>query len=340
MDINDKTGSTVWLANPERYAHMRYQPAGAAGLRLPAISLGLWHNFGFVDDLHTARAILRTAFDLGIVHWDAANNYGPPYGSAEQNLGALLRSDFAAHRDELLIATKAGFDMWPGPYGNGGSRKYLVSSLDQSLERLGLDYVDVFYHHRPDPDTPLEETLGAIRDVIRQGKALYAGVSNYDPALTQSTIRYFRAEGVPFVLHQARYSLLERRVEQGLLDVLVAGGVGCIAFSPLAQGLLTNRYLDGIPPGSRAARPFTYLSAETVQDRLPVLRELAALASARGQSLAQMALAWLLTRPAVCSVLIGASSPAQLAENVRALEAVPFSPDELERIDAALGSPP
>ncbi|HLT90847.1 MAG TPA: aldo/keto reductase [Woeseiaceae bacterium] len=337
MNVNDKTGSAAWTANPERYATMRYRPAGASGLRLPAVSLGLWHNFGFVDDLYTARAILRKAFDLGVVHWDAANNYGPPYGSAEQNLGLLLRSDFAAHRDELVIATKAGFDMWPGPYGVGGSRKYLVASLDQSLKRLGLEYVDVFYHHRPDPDTPLEESLGALRDVIRQGKALYAGVSNYDPALTRQAIRFFREEKVPFVLHQARYSLLERNVEAGLLDALVEGGVGCIAFSPLAQGMLTNRYLEGIPPDSRAAKPFGYLREETVQERLPVVRALAAIAADRGQTLAEMALSWLLTRPAVCSVLVGASSPEQLAENVRALDAAPFSEDELSRIDAALG---
>lgn len=336
MNINDKTGSATWTPNPQRYAGMQYRAAGTSGVRLPALSLGLWHNFGDVDDLHTARAILRKAFDLGIVHWDAANNYGPPYGSAEQNLGQLLRHDFAAHRDELVIATKAGFDMWPGPYGAGGSRKYLVASLDQSLRRMGLDYVDVFYHHRPDPDTPLEETLGAIRDVVRQGKALYAGVSNYDPALTQSAIRFFREERLPFVLHQARYSLLERTVEGGLLQVLEAGGVGCIAFSPLAQGLLTNRYLEGIPPGSRAAKPFSYLGEDAVRSRLPVLRELAAIAAERGQTLAQMALAWLLERPAVCSVLIGASSPAQLAENVQALDAAPFADEELDRIETAL----
>jgi L-glyceraldehyde 3-phosphate reductase len=337
MNVNDKTGTSAWSANPNRYSRMQYRGAGTTGLRLPAISLGLWHNFGFVDDLYAARAILRAAFDLGIVHWDAANNYGPPYGSAEQNLGLLLRSDFAAHRDELVIATKAGYDMWPGPYGDGGSRKYLVASLDQSLKRLGLDYVDVFYHHRPDPNTPLEESLGAIRDVIRQGKALYAGISNYDPQWTEAAIRFFREEKVPFVLHQARYSLLQRTVEQGLLDVLLAGGVGCIAFSPLAQGMLTNRYLEGIPPDSRAAKAFSYLDENRVRQHLPVVRALAAIANERGQTLAQMALSWLLTRPAVCSVLIGASSPEQLAENVAALDAPPFSGEELARIDAALG---
>lgn len=334
MQINDNSGTTTYIASPDRYARMPYRRAGTSGLRLPALSLGLWHNFGFVDDLHTARAILRAAFDHGIVHWDLANNYGPPYGSAEQNLGTLLRADFAAHRDELVIATKAGFDMWPGPYGNGGSRKYLVASLDQSLRRMGLDYVDVFYHHRPDPETPLEESLGAVRDIVRRGKALYAGISNYDPVLTLEAIRFCREEKVPLVLHQARYSLLERTVEQGLLDVLPEGGIGCIAFSPLAQGLLTNRYLEGIPPDSRAARPFTYLGEDDVRRRRPTLVELNAVAAARGQTLAQMAIAWLLTRRAVCSVLIGASSPAQLVENVKATDAARFSDDELARIDA------
>lgn len=338
MEINDKSGTTTYLADPERYARMQYRRAGATGLRLPALSLGLWHNFGFVNDLQTARMILRTAFDHGIVHWDAANNYGPPYGSAEQNLGTLLRADFKSHRDELVIATKAGYDMWPGPYGVGGSRKYLVASLDQSLRRMGLDYVDIFYHHRPDPDTPLEESLGAIRDVIRQGKALYAGISNYDPELTRQAIRFFREEKVAFVLHQARYSLLERSPEDGLLDVLTEGGAGCIAFSPLAQGLLTNRYLEGVPEDSRAARPLTYLGKEDVERRRPTLVALNAVAAERGQTLAQMAIAWLLTRPAVASVLIGASSPAQLVENVQALDAAPFADEELSRLDGILAS--
>ncbi|HZD51544.1 MAG TPA: aldo/keto reductase [Woeseiaceae bacterium] len=336
MDTNDKSGITTYVPHSERYTRMQYRRAGTSGLRLPALSLGLWHNFGFVDNLHTARAILRAAFDHGIVHWDAANNYGPPYGSAEQNLGMLLTADFAAHRDELVIATKAGFDMWPGPYGDGGSRKYLIASLDQSLHRLGLDYVDIFYHHRRDPQTPLEETLSAIRDVIRQGKALYAGISNYDPLTTREAAAFFREEKVPFVLHQARYSLLERTVERGLLDTLVAEGVGCIAFSPLAQGLLTGRYLEGVPVDSRAARPFTYLGEDEVRRRRATLVELNEVASGRGQTLAQMAIAWLLTRPAVCTVLIGASSPRQLVENVQALEASPFSDEELARIDTIL----
>jgi L-glyceraldehyde 3-phosphate reductase len=338
LETNDKSGTSAYRADPERYAGMEFRRCGRSGLRVPAVSLGLWHNFGFVDDLHTARATLRAAFDRGVVHWDLANNYGPPYGSAEQNLGTLLRADFPAHRDELVISTKAGYDMWPGPYGRGGSRKYLVSSLDQSLKRMGLDYVDVFYHHCPDPETPMEETLGAIRDLIRQGKALYAGVSNYPPELTREAIAYFREEQVPFVLHQARYSLLDRTVEQGLLDVLVDAGIGCIAFSPLAQGLLTDKYLDGIPEGSRAAKPHTYLEADEVRRQQARLVQLESVASDRGQSLSQMAVAWLLARPAVCSVLVGASSPDQLLHNLGALKDAGFDDDELARIDAVLSS--
>ena len=264
MQINDKSGLLPYTASSQRYDTMTYRRCGATGLKLPALSLGLWHNFGFVDRLANGRDILRTAFDRGVVHWDLANNYGPPYGSAEQNFGLLLKADFAAHRDELVISTKAGFDMWPGPYGVGGSRKYLVASLDQSLARMGLDYVDIFYHHCPDSETPVEESLGAVRDIVRQGKALYAGISNYDPQLTARAIEFFAVERVPFVLHQVRFSLLERTPEEGLLDVLDAGGVGCIAFSPLAQGLLTDRYLEGVPDDSRAARPYTYLEKDAV----------------------------------------------------------------------------
>ncbi len=336
MQINDKSGLTAYQASPGRYDRMSFRRAGTTGLRLPALSLGLWHNFGDVDRLATGREILRTAFDHGIVHWDLANNYGPPYGSAEENFRRLLRADFAAHRDELVIATKAGFDMWPGPYGRGGSRKYLVASLDQSLMRTGLEYVDIFYHHTPDPDTPVEESLGAIRDLIRQGKALYAGVSNYDPGLAQQAIDFCSAEQVPLVLHQVRFSLLERTPERGLLAVLEEGGVGCIAFSPLAQGLLTDRYLDGIPEDSRAARAYTYLERETVDRQQQKLVALHRIAAERGQTLAQMSLAWLLSRPAVCSVLIGASSPAQLRDNLGALEAKSFDDDTLKAIDAAL----
>jgi L-glyceraldehyde 3-phosphate reductase len=338
MQINDKSGLTSYSANASRYGSMSYRRCGSTGLKLPALSLGLWHNFGFVDRLAVGRDILRTAFDHGIVHWDLANNYGPPYGSAEQNLGTLLRADFAAHRDELVIASKAGYDMWPGPYGSGGSRKYLMASLDQSLQRMGLDYVDIFYHHVPDPETPVEESLGAVRDLVRQGKALYAGVSNYEPDLTRRAIDFFQRERVPFVLHQARFSLLERTPEQGLLDVLHDGGVGCIAFSPLAQGLLTGRYLDGVPEDSRAARPFTYLDKDAVTRQQDKLRALNEIAAQRGQSLAQMSLAWLLTRKAVCSVLIGASSPAQLLDNIGALDNTTFADDTLTGINNVLQS--
>ncbi|HEX5787773.1 MAG TPA: aldo/keto reductase [Woeseiaceae bacterium] len=334
--VNDKSGLEPYRADPARYAGMDYHRAGRTGLKLPALSLGLWHNFGFVDRLANSRDILRAAFDLGIVHWDLANNYGPPYGSAEQNFGTLFKADFAAHRDELIIATKAGYDMWPGPYGRGGSRKYLVASLDQSLARMGLDYVDIFYHHCPDPETPVEESLGAVRDIVRQGKSLYAGVSNYGPELTRRAIEFFAAEGTPFVLHQAKFSLLVRKPEEGLLDVLETGGVGCIAFSPLAQGLLTNRYLDGVPADSRAARPYTYLGTEAVTEQQRRLAALNGIAAERGQSLAQMALAWLLTRKAVCSVLAGASSAAQLRDNVGALAAPAFDAGTLDAIDAAL----
>ncbi len=336
MQINDKSGLMTYAAHADRYRRMEYRRAGQSGLRLPALSLGLWHNFGFVDRLANGRDILRAAFDNGIVHWDLANNYGPPYGSAEQNFGTLLKADFAAHRDELIIATKAGYDMWPGPYGHGGSRKYLVASLDQSLARMGLDYVDIYYHHCPDPETPVEESLGAVAQLVRQGKALYAGVSNYDPALTRRAIEFLAAEKTPFVLHQVKFSLFVRTPEQGLLDVLDEGGVGCIAFSPLAQGMLTDRYLEGIPADSRAARRYTYLDANTVTRQQRKLIALNRIAVSRGQSLAQMALAWLLTRKAVCSVLVGASSPAQLLDNIGAIATPAFDDDSLAAIDDAL----
>ena len=333
MDIYDKSKATAYTAADTRYADMHYRRCGASGVLLPAISIGLWHNFGFVDNLQNARAILRTAFDNGITHFDLANNYGPPYGSAEENFGTLLRSDFARYRDELFIATKAGFDMWPGPYGNYGSRKYLIASLDQSLKRTGLGYVDLFYHHRPDPETPLEETLGALRDIVRQGKALYVGVSNYGPSDTQRAATFLRGERVPFILHQSRYSLLDRRIEDGLLEVLDDQGVGCIAFSPLAQGLLSDRYLKGIPAGSRATKPMSYLSPEQIGERLPLLEQLNGVAASRGQTLAQLAIAWLLTRRAVCSVLLGASSPEQLQSNLQALDNTAFAADELATLD-------
>ncbi len=333
MQINDMTGVTEYQAASERYETMKYNRAGKSGVLLPAISLGLWHNFGFVDSTQNAREILRCAFDLGITHFDLANNYGPPYGSAEENFGQLFKKDFKPYRDELFIASKAGFDMWPGPYGNNGSRKYLISSLDQSLKRMGLDYVDIFYHHRPDTDTPLEETMVALSDIVRQGKALYVGISNYQPKETVEASKLLREMKVPFILHQARYSIFDRWVEDGLLETLGNEGLGCIAFSPLAQGMLTNKYINGIPEGSRAAKDLTYLDKEEVNKNLEKIKNLADIASQRGQKLSQMAIAWLLNRPNVASVLIGASSANQLKENFAALDQLQFSTEELKLID-------
>jgi len=333
MQINDKSGVEEYHAAPERYETMKYNRTGKSGVLLPAISLGLWHNFGFVDSTQNAREILRCAFDLGITHIDLANNYGPPYGSAEENFGQILKKDFRSYRDEMFIASKAGFDMWPGPYGNLGSRKYLIASLDQSLKRMGLDYVDIFYHHRPDADTPLEETMVALSDIVRQGKALYVGISNYQPKETIEASKLLRAMKVPFILHQARYSIFDRWVEDGLLETLGNEGLGCIAFSPLAQGMLTNKYIKGIPEGSRAAKKLTYLDKEAVSQNLEKIRNLADIASQRGQKLSQMAIAWLLNRPNVASVLIGASSTNQLKENIAALDQLQFSDEELKLID-------
>ncbi|MCP4977693.1 MAG: L-glyceraldehyde 3-phosphate reductase [Maribacter sp.] len=333
MQINDKTGVKEYHAASERYETMKYNRTGKSGVLLPAISLGLWHNFGFVDSTQNARDILRCAFDLGITHFDLANNYGPPYGSAEENFGQLFKKDFKPYRDELFIATKAGFDMWPGPYGDNGSRKYLISSLDQSLKRMGLDYVDIFYHHRPDTETPLEETMVALADIVRQGKALYVGISNYQPKETVEASNLLRELKVPFILHQARYSIFDRWVEDGLLETLGTEGLACIAFSPLAQGMLTNKYVNGIPENSRAAKNFTYLDKETVNKNLEKIKNLAGIASQRGQKLSQMAIAWLLNRPNVASVLIGASSPNQLKENIAALDQLQFSDEELKLID-------
>lgn len=337
MQINDKSGATEYLASPERYNSMTYKRTGNSGVLLPAISLGLWHNFGFVDSVQNAREVLRCAFDLGITHFDLANNYGPPYGSAEENFGTILKKDFKPYRDELFIATKAGFDMWPGPYGNLGSRKYLMASLDQSLKRMGLDYVDVFYHHRPDPDTPLEETMGALTDIVRQGKAVYVAISNYQPEETQRAAELLKASNTPFILHQARYSMFDRWIEDGLLDTLEDNGVGCITFSPLAQGMLTDKYLNGIPEGSRAAKNMTYLNSETVQENLQKIQKLNDIAQNRGQKLSQMAIAWILRHKQVASVLIGASSTNQLKENVKALDNLSFTDDELKLIDAITG---
>lgn len=333
MQINDKSGTTNYQASNHRYDNMTYKRSGKSGVLLPAISLGLWHNFGFVDNIQNGRDIMRCAFDLGITHFDLANNYGPPYGSAEENFGTIFKKDFQPYRDELFIATKAGYDMWPGPYGNLGSRKYLISSLDQSLKRMGLDYVDIFYHHRPDPDTPLEETMGALADIVRQGKALYVGISNYEPEETQKAAEILKSLNVPFILHQARYSMFDRWVEDGLLNTLEQNGVGCIAFSPLAQGLLTEKYLKGIPEGSRAAKDLTYLNVDTVNSNIEKIQHLNVIARERGQKLSQMAIAWILRQPQVASVLIGASSPNQLKENIKAIDHLDFSEDELKLID-------
>ncbi|MBE2204284.1 MAG: L-glyceraldehyde 3-phosphate reductase [Chthoniobacterales bacterium] len=324
-------------ASTSRYDHMDYRRCGHSGVRLPAISLGLWHNFGGVDVHETSRAMILRAFDLGITHFDLANNYGPPPGSAEETFGRILRSDLSCHRDELIVSTKAGYRMWAGPYGDGGSRKSLLSSLDQSLRRMQLDFVDIFYSHRPDAETPLEETVGALVQAVRSGKALYAGVSNYPPELTRRAADLLSAAGVPLLIHQPAYNLIDRRVEtSGLSQVLMDAGVGCIAFCPLAQGLLTNRYLHGIEEGSRASKPHGFLKADRItEDTLRKVRALAAIAETRGQSLAQLALAWALSRPSVTTVLIGASRPAQIDENVGALKNTAFSPEELAALDAA-----
>ena len=333
MQINDKSGVQNYLAADNRYDAMTYKRTGRSGVLLPAMSIGLWHNFGFVDPIQNGRDILRTAFDLGITHFDLANNYGPPYGSAEENFGTIFKKDFQNYRDELFIATKAGYDMWPGPYGNLGSRKYLISSLDQSLKRMGLDYVDIFYHHRPDPNTPLEETMGALADIVRQGKALYVGISNYQPKETQKAAALLKELKVPFILHQARYSMFDRWVEDGLLNTLEDNGVGCIAFSPLAQGMLTDKYINGIPANSRAAKDLTYLNSDTVSDNLDKIQKLNVIAQERGQKLSQMAIAWILRQPQVASVLVGASSSNQLKENVKALDNLEFSSEELKIIE-------
>jgi L-glyceraldehyde 3-phosphate reductase len=322
---------------PSRYDSMIYNRCGRSGLKLPAVSLGLWHNFGGADSLENARAMLRLAFDLGITHFDLANNYGPPYGSAETTFGLLFAQDFAPFRDELIISSKAGWDMWPGPYGDRGSRKYLVASLDQSLDRMGLDYVDIFYHHRPDPETPLEETVGALDFIVRSGRALYAGISMYPPDLTRQASGMMRSLGTPCLIHQPNYSLFDRWIEHGLLDVLSDEGIGSIVFSPLAQGLLTDRYLDGIPVGSRAARDDSYLSKAQVTDEVvATVRRLKGVAATRGQSMAQLAIAWVLRQPGVTSALIGASRAAQIEDAVGALDKTDFSTEELAAIDEIL----
>ena len=333
MPYNSDLGPVRYLAAADRYESMSYRRCGRSGLQLPAISLGLWQNFGEDRPLATSRAIIRRAFDIGITHFDLANNYGPPYGSAEANFGRILGQDLRPYRDELVISTKAGYDMWPGPYGEGGSRKYLLASLDQSLSRMGLDYVDIFYSHRLDPSTPLEETMAALDAAVRQGKALYVGISSYSPERTEAAAQILRELGTPLLIHQPSYSMFNRWIERGLLDVLDSEGVGAIVFSPLAQGMLTERYLGGIPGDSRVARGH-YLSAEMISDEsLARVRALNEIAGRRGQTLAQLALAWALRDPRVTSALIGASSVAQLEQNVGALQRLDFDPGQLEEIE-------
>ncbi len=326
-----------YLASDSRYDSMRYNRTGHSGLKLPAISLGWWYNFGGRDALENGRAIARRAFDLGVTHFDLANNYGPPPGSAEETFGLLFKQDFHPYRDELVISTKAGYDMWPGPYGEWGSRKYLLASLDASLKRMGLEYVDIFYSHRFDPDTPLEETMGALDSAVRQGKALYVGISSYNPEQTGRAVKILRELGTPCLIHQPSYSMLNRWVEDGLLDVLLEEDIGCIVFSPLAQGQLTDRYLSGIPAGARATKTErVWLTPDDVKANLPKVQKLNELAQARGQSLAQMAVAWVLRKPAITSALIGASSVKQLEDNLAALNNLQFSEEELDKIEEIL----
>ncbi|MET8861920.1 L-glyceraldehyde 3-phosphate reductase [Nonomuraea sp. NPDC004580] len=320
----------TFQADEQRYERQPYNRSGRSGLKLPVVSLGLWHNFGDNRPIENSRAILRRAFDLGVTHFDLANNYGVPYGSAESNFGRILREDFLPYRDELIISTKAGYDMWPGPYGEWGSRKYVLASLDQSLKRMGLDYVDIFYSHRPDPETPLEETMGALDRAVRSGKALYAGISNYSAEQTAQAARIMRELGTPLLIHQPSYSMINRWIEDGLLDALEEAGMGCIVYSPLAQGLLTDRYLDGVPADSRAATS-RFLSADRID--LDLARDLNEIARTRGQTLAQMALSWTLRDSRVTSVLIGASSVKQLEDNVACVDGPAFTEDELEAID-------
>ncbi|HTP01866.1 MAG TPA: L-glyceraldehyde 3-phosphate reductase [Anaerolineales bacterium] len=326
-----------YLAESTRYDTMLYNRTGRSGLKLPAISLGWWYNFGSLDPLENGRAIARRAFDMGVTHFDLANNYGPPPGSAEETFGRLLREDFRPYRDELIVSTKAGYDMWAGPYGEWGSRKYMLASLDGSLMRMGLDYVDVFYHHRPDPDTPLEESMGALASAVQQGKALYVGISNYNAEQTRRASKILRELGTPCLIHQPRYSMLDRWIEDGLLDVLAEEGIGCIVFSPLEQGQLTDRYLGGIPTGARATKTErVWLTPVEVEQNLPKVRQLNDLAMQRGQSLAQMAIAWVLRQPLVTSALIGASSVKQLENNLASLKNRHFSADELKQIESIL----
>ncbi len=327
----------MYNASDTRYDAMKYNRTGRSGLKLSAISLGLWYNFGGLDMFENGRAMLRRAFDMGVTHFDLANNYGPPPGSAEENFGRIMKLDLAPFRDEMVISTKAGYDMWPGPYGEWGSRKYMLASLDQSLKRMGLEYVDIFYSHRFDPETPLEETMGALDSAVRQGKALYVGISSYDAENTRKASQILRALGTPCLIHQPRYSMLDRWVEKDLLDVLDREGIGAIAFSPLAQGQLTERYLNGIPSGARATKTErVWLTANDIQQNIEKVRQLNQIAQARGQKLSQMAIAWVLRKPQITSALIGASSVSQLEENLASLENLVFSPEELDAIEKIL----
>ena len=327
----------MYVAKEKRYDSMQYRRSGRSGILLPAVSLGLWHNFGGVDNFENSRAMLRRAFDLGITHFDLANNYGPPYGSAEETFGEILRKDFLPYRDQLIISTKAGWDMWPGPYGDLGSRKYLLASLDQSLKRMGLAYVDIFYHHRPDPETPMEESLGALDTAVRSGRALYAGISAYNAEQTSKAIKILRDLGTPCLIHQPKYSMFVRDPEEGLLDVLEKEGVGSIVFSPLAQGLLSDRYLHGIPDDSRAARDFSLKKKDIGESTLARIRALNGIAAQRGQTLAEMAVAWVLRDRRVTSALVGTSKVSQVDDNVAALKNLKFSAEELRKIDGVLG---
>ena len=336
MRIHDKSDPVDYRPDPDRYNKMKYRRCGISGIKLPAISLGLWHNFGFVDNAENARIIAKKAFDLGITHYDLANNYGPPFGSAEETFGMILKRDLGRYRDELFISTKAGYDMWDGPYGDFGSRKYMVASIDQSLKRMGIDYVDLFYHHRPDPETPLEETMLALDHIVRQGKALYVGISNYNSEQTRDASTILKELKTPFIIHQARYSILDRWVEKNLLKTLDNEGIGLIAFSPLAQGMLSEKYLNGIPPDSRAAKDMTYLDDKKVSSGIDKVKQLKEVARMRGQKLNQMAISWLLKDKRVSSVLLGVSTPEQLAENILAAEYSDFSDEQLKMIDDIL----
>lgn len=326
-----------YVAAEDRYEKMQYRRCGQSGIKLPMLSLGLWHNFGNTDDFDKGRNILRTAFDNGISHFDLANNYGPPYGSAEENFGKIFKKDFVKYRDELILSTKAGWDMWPGPYGDFGSRKYLIASLDQSLKRMGVDYVDIFYHHRPDPETPLEETMGALHSIVQQGKALYVGISQYSAEDTARAYKILEEMGTPLFIHQPRYNMFDRWAENGLMDVLGEKGVGSIAFSPLEQGILTNKYLKGFPEDSRAVKDARYLNTDQITPEiLDKVRKLNAIAESRGQSLAQMAVAWLLKDDRISTVLVGVSRTEQLLDNIKALDNLTFSSDELSAIETIL----